>query len=195
MEEIWKDIPGYERLYEVSNLGGVRSLRFDPPRLIYQLTNNCGYKQVKLSKYGKEKHFGVHRLVAMAFVDGYHDGLEVNHKDLNKTNNVYTNLEWTTRSENQKHQYLAYHQDYTPHVCPICGKEISKTAKHCMEHRRLEKYPSIEDLQEDLKYLSFVKIGEKYGYSDNGIRKICKKYGLPTTKEEIVEYRKQWYVV
>lgn len=191
MEEIWKDISGYERLYEVSNLGGVRSLRFDPPKHIYQSTTNCGYKQVKLSKYGKEKHFGVHRLVAMAFVDGYEEGLEVNHKDLNKANNVYTNLEWTTRSKNQKHQYQAYHQDYAINTCLICGKEISKQARYCMEHRRMEEYPDINDLKEDLKVLSIVQIGEKYGYSDNGIRKICKKYGLPTNRSEIIEYRKQ----
>ena len=195
MEEIWKDIPGYERLYEVSNLGGVRSLRFDPPKHIYQVTTNSGYKQVKLSKYGKEKHFGVHRLVALVFVDGYQDGLEVNHKDLDKTNNMYTNLEWTTRSENQKHQYLAYHKAYEVNTCPICGKEISKGADYCLIHRReqtkRECYPNIDDLKNDLKFLNFVEIGKKYGYSDNGIRKICKKYGLPFKQDDIIRYRKE----
>lgn len=196
MKEVWKEIPEYENLYAVSNLGRVRSLRFDPPKDIYQTTTNCGYKQVKLSKYGKMKQIGVHRLVAMMFVDGYQKGLEVNHKDLDKTNNVYTNLEWVTRAENQKHQYLAYHQDYSVNKCPICGKEISKGATYCMEHReenhKNERRPKIENLQEDLKFLNFVELGNKYGYSDNGIRKICREYGLPTTQKEVVEYRKKY---
>lgn len=194
MEEIWRDIPGYEGIYEVSNLGNVQSLRYCPPKAIYQSTTNCGYKQVALYKNGEEKKFGVHRLVAIVFVDGYKDGLEVNHKDLNKENNIYTNLEWTTRSENQKHQYLAYHQDYAPNTCLICGKEISKGAEYCMEHRRINEYPSVDSLREDLKSMSFVQMGEKYGYSDNGIRKICKKYDLPTKWEDVVEYRKQFGV-
>lgn len=192
MEEIWKDIKWYEGLYSVSNFGNVNSLRFNPPKNIYQTTTNCGYKQVKLYKDGKCEQIGVHRLVAMAFVDGYKEGLEVNHKDLNKTNNIYTNLEWVTRAENQKHQYYAYHQDYTVNTCPICGKKISVNFKYCIEHRRLNEYPSITELQEDLKTLSFVKIGEKYGYSDNGIRKICKKYGLPTSRNEINKYMERY---
>ena len=122
MEEVWKEIPEYENLYAVSNLGRVKSLRFSPSKDIYQTTTNCGYKQVKLHKFGKAKQIGVHRLVAMMFVDGYSENLEVNHKDLNKENNVYTNLEWVTRADNQKHQYLAYHQNYSVNRCKICGR-------------------------------------------------------------------------
>ena len=197
MKEIWKEIPEYENLYAVSNLGRVKSLRFNPPKDIYQTTTNCGYKQVKLYKFGKAKQIGVHRLVAMMFVDGYDENLEVNHIDLNKENNAYTNLEWVTRAYNQKHQYLAYHQDHSTKVnrCRICGKEISKGATYCLKHRedsnKKQKRPKIEDLKEDLRYLSFVKIGKKYGYSDNGIRKICKEYGLPITRNEVDEYRRK----
>ena len=135
MEEVWKEIPEYENLYAVSNLGRVKSLRFSPSKDIYQTTTNCGYKQVKLHKFGKAKQIGVHRLVAMMFVDGYSENLEVNHKDLNKENNVYTNLEWVTRADNQKHQYLAYHQNYSVNRCKICGEEISKGATYCLKHR------------------------------------------------------------
>lgn len=196
MKEVWKDVLNYEGLYEVSNLGNVRSLKFNPPKIIYQTTTNVGYKQVKLYKNGTYKHFGVHRLVAIAFVDGYEEKLEVNHKDLNKSNNIYTNLEWSTRRENQKHQYHAYHKNYEPNTCPICGKIIAKKSSFCLEHRdenlRNEKWPKIEELKEDLKNLNFKQIGEKYGYSDNGIRKICKKYGLPVNKDEVIEYKKQY---
>lgn len=195
MEEVWKGISGYEDFYEVSNFGNVRSLRFNPPKNIYQSTTNCGYKQVALFKFGEIKKFGVHRLVAMMFVDGYQESLEVNHKDLNKANNIYTNLEWVTRSQNQKHQYLAYHDDYSVSRCAICGKEIAKGATYCLKHReenhKDERRPKIENLKEDLKLLSFLEIGKKYGYSDNGIRKICKEHNLPTTKKEVDEYRKE----
>ena len=94
MEEIWKDIQGYEGLYQVSNDGDVISLRFDPPKHIYQTITNSGYKQVILFKNGRKERVGVHILVAQAFVDGWFEGAEVNHKDLNKINNVAENLEW-----------------------------------------------------------------------------------------------------
>ena len=194
MKEIWKQITGYENLYEVSNFGNVRSMRFNPPKNIYQSTTGYGYKTVNLYKSGKQERCSVHRLVAMMFVDGYEDGLEVNHKDLNKANNIYTNLEWVNRSYNQKHQYSLYHKDYKPNTCPVCGIEIAKSARYCMKHRNtdnvINKYPKLDELKEDLKTLSFVKIGKKYGFSDNGIRKICKQYGLPTSRSEIAEYRK-----
>lgn len=198
MEEVWKDISGYEGLYSISNFGNVQSLRFNPPKLIYQSKTNAGYKQVRLYKNGKVKQFGVHRLVAMMFVEGYQNGLEVNHKDLNKTNNVYTNLEWTTRKYNQKHQYLAYHPNYIQNTCLICGKLISKNSSYCLKHReekrKNEKWPKIDELKEDLKFLSFLQIGKKYGYSDNNIRKICRSYGLPTNRNEVKEYRKQFVI-
>jgi hypothetical protein len=68
--EIWKDILGYEGLYQVSNLGNVRSLNYrrsGKTKLLKQATDN-GYKRVKLSKNGKKKKYWVHRLVAIAFI-------------------------------------------------------------------------------------------------------------------------------
>ena len=190
MEEIWKDIEGYEGRYQVSNLGNVKSFKFNPPKNIYQDTTKAGYKQVKLYKNRKSKNIGVHILVAKAFVDGYKDGLEVNHKDLDKTNNVYTNLEWVTRSENQQHQYKLRNKNKKQNFCPICGKPINKNALACVAHRGYQKWPDIEQLKEDLKTMSFLAIGKKYNYSDNGIRKICKMLGLPSNLSELKEYRK-----
>lgn len=97
--EVWKDIDGYEGLYQVSNTGKVRSLRYrnrDEVRELFLKPHNQGYLQVELHKNGKRKMFTVHRLVAMAFVDGYEVGKEVNHIDENKQNNVSTNLEWVS---------------------------------------------------------------------------------------------------
>lgn len=103
MKEIWKDIEGYEGLYQVSNLGRVRSfygVRGKACRILRLTQRRSGHLSVTLCKDKKDVTFGVHRLVAMAFVDGYQPGLVVNHKDENPMNNHYDNLEWVTREEN-----------------------------------------------------------------------------------------------
>lgn len=112
MEEIWKDIVGYEGLYQVSNLGRVKSL----PRLHkyvhgYYMTKEkilsprvCGkqreYLAVALNVDGKTKQYKIHRLVATAFIPNPYGYNEINHKDENKGNNKVGNLEWCSRSYN-----------------------------------------------------------------------------------------------
>lgn len=98
MEEIWKDIKGYEGLYEVSNLGRVRSLRDNHGqariRVLQQCKSSRGYLHLILCKNHKLKHYSVHRLVAEAFLPNP-DGLpQINHIDECKTNNRVDNLEW-----------------------------------------------------------------------------------------------------
>lgn len=103
MEEIWKDIPEYEGLYQVSDLGRVRSLNYNQTgeiKLLKQSTNKKGYKQISLYKNGKEKKYRVHRLVAIAFLPNPNNYKEVNHKDECKSNNNMNNLEWCTREYN-----------------------------------------------------------------------------------------------
>lgn len=112
--EIWKDIPGYEGLYQVSNLGRVRSLdrltpmpngklRRECGRVMYQSTTRCGYYVIGLSKGDKRKYFSVHRLVAMAFIHNPDNLRCVNHKDENKMNNHLDNLEWCSSSYNNQY--------------------------------------------------------------------------------------------
>lgn len=107
MNEVWKDITGYEGLYQISNLGRVKAL----PRNIPGAYNNrefikktgCdryGYPQVGLSKNGKYSCKRIHQLVAMEFVPNPHNLKEVNHKDENKSNNHADNLEWCTAQYN-----------------------------------------------------------------------------------------------
>lgn len=86
--------------YKVDNTGKVFGKRGHE---LKQFKNRCGYHQVKICTCGKQKTCSVHRLVAEAFCDNYSEGLEVNHKDGNKSNNHYTNLEFCTRSENIRH--------------------------------------------------------------------------------------------
>jgi len=105
-EEIWKDIPEYEGLYQVSNLGRVKSLSFNRKGKegIRKLQNHStGYFEVILYNKKRNKHFLVHRLVVMAFF-GKSD-LHVNHKNGIKTDNRLENLEYCTRSENMIHAY------------------------------------------------------------------------------------------
>lgn len=103
MTEIWKDIVGYEGLYQVSNLGNVKRLKGYKGRgkgyiveehLIQPSINSRGYQNVVLCKNGKTKTFTMHRLVAIAFLDNPDNLPQVNHKDENKTNNCVDNLEW-----------------------------------------------------------------------------------------------------
>ena len=103
MIEEWKDIKGYEGLYQVSNLGRVKSLKFDKERVLKQFPNKHGYLLVSLCKTGKQKSFAVHRLVALQFIPKVENKPEVNHVDEDKTNNMVSNLEWCTRKENVNH--------------------------------------------------------------------------------------------
>lgn len=114
MQEIWRDICGYSGLYQVSNLGNVRSLgvhfiRSDgkpytrDPRAINPISNNCGYLCVELHNRGLAKRFLVHRLVAQAFIPNPNNYPEINHIDENKTNNAVDNLEWCTHQQNSCH--------------------------------------------------------------------------------------------
>lgn len=107
-EEIWKDIPGYEGYYQVSNLGRVKSLPRGKQWPYRQTHNNIrkikktnrGYFSVNLCTNNEAKWFMVHRLVAMAFIPNPNNLPCVNHKDENKTNNRVENLEWCTYKYN-----------------------------------------------------------------------------------------------
>lgn len=107
MEEVWKDICGYEGYYQVSNLGRVRSVdrkdrtgRSLQSIIRSQSYDKYGYAILGLYKNGKMKTKKVHRLVAKAFVDNPNGFPEVNHKDENKKNNNANNLEWCTTKYN-----------------------------------------------------------------------------------------------
>ena len=119
MKEIWKDIKGYDGIYKISNLGSVKSLaryeeyeingktvkRIRKEKILAKCVDNQGYIIVALSLNKKIKYYKVHRLVAKHFVPNTDNKDTVNHIDCDKTNNVYTNLEWCTASENVIHAY------------------------------------------------------------------------------------------
>ena len=105
MNEIWKDINGYEGHYQVSSLGGVRSIKYkkyDKYTALHQRIN-LGYKYVSLCKNGIIKSFSVHGLVASAFVGNPHKHKQINHIDENKQNNSVGNLEWCDAKHNSNY--------------------------------------------------------------------------------------------
>jgi hypothetical protein len=100
-DEIWKDIIGYEGLYQVSNLGNVKSIKKN--KLMKIGLHADGYNRLWLSKENKSKGFLLHRLIAIHFIPNPNNLPEVNHKDANKLNNSIDNLEWCSHSENMNH--------------------------------------------------------------------------------------------
>lgn len=104
MQEIWKDVKGYEGLYQISNLGNLISIKHNyiKPIITYK---NQRYLRNNLWKNGKCKTFSIHRLVAEAFLPNPNNLPVVNHKDGNKLNNNVKNLEWCTQSHNVKESY------------------------------------------------------------------------------------------
>ena len=99
-EEIWCPIKGYEGLYEVSDQGRVKSLKFGKGKILKPFRNKGGYLRVGLCKNGEMKQCFVHRLVAKTFIPNPDNLPEVNHKDEDKENNSVQNLEWCTDKYN-----------------------------------------------------------------------------------------------
>lgn len=104
MSEVWKDITGYCGKYQISNLGRIRSLRYNGGNHIKVMSpndNGHGYLSVALCDgFGKRRIFYVHRLVAEAFLDNPDNLPQVNHLDHNRKNNNVHNLEWCSIRDN-----------------------------------------------------------------------------------------------
>jgi len=114
--EIWKDVIGFEGLYQISNLGNVKNLsrvvnsshnakRTIKEKFIKPCKNRDGYLFVSLCKSNKKVNATIHRMVATSFLKNTDGKITVNHIDGNKLNNNVSNLEWNTYSENNKHAF------------------------------------------------------------------------------------------
>lgn len=168
MIEEWRDIKGYEGLYQISNLGRVKSLNRvvicsngTSHKIKEKILKNgymtSGYLFVVLRKDDKSKNHSIHRLVAKAFIPNPKNCTDVNHIDGNKQNNCLYNLEWCTRSENLKH---AVNIGLVKNQCKICRSVICKT------YNKTLKFDTMKDCS---NYFGFKK-----GWLQNKIR----KYGL-----------------
>lgn len=145
--EIWKDIPGYEGLYQVSNLGRVKSLERTKNgingcikiqnEIILKTRNSRGYRRISLGSKASRKDYQVHQLVAKTFIPNAGDRTEINHKNGNKSDNSISNLEWCTRSENCLHMFSSL---------GITRKSISKcVAKVSIDGFLINAYNSIAE--------------------------------------------------
>lgn len=163
MIEIWKPIVGYEDLYQVSSLGNVRSLRRGT--IMSPSIAPNGYLIITLSNGGK-RSFGVHRLVAQAFLPNYSDTLEVNHKDEDKANNCVDNLEMCTRLYNIRYG---------------TGIDRHSKSKRTNNHRRvLQYYPSGELVKE---WENARVVSETLGISHANIIVACRGYYTKNGKQ------------
>lgn len=102
MKEIWKDIPGYINLYQASNYGEIKSLRFNKEIILKQKTDRSGHLRINLFKNNTRKEYQVHRLILETFIGRCPPGMECRHLDGNPKNNKLDNLKWGTHSENIK---------------------------------------------------------------------------------------------
>ena len=133
-KEIWKDVVGYEGLYQVSSLGRIKSLdrkikcrnnyeRIVVGKIKIPFKKKEGYLTIKLYKSNKLKSFYVHRLVAQAFIDNPHCKKTVNHINEIKTDNRIENLEWATYSENLSYNNLRERMSKTKKEKGVLVKE------------------------------------------------------------------------
>lgn len=117
--EKWKNVPNYEGLYSVSDLGNIKSEYTG--KVLKPSVDRFGYVRFSATKNKKQKTIRIHRLVAELFIPNPNNLPQVNHKDGNKLNNTVSNLEWCTDSENKLHAYKE--------GLMIGGNEHSKTRK------------------------------------------------------------------
>lgn len=149
MEEIFKDIEGYEGLYQVSNLGRVKSLNYNhtnQERILKGVKNAYGYIQVGLHKEGKKKIFKVHRLVYQTFIGEIPKGMQVNHIDEDKTNNRLDNLNLMTPKENSnwgtRNERMA--------EAKTNGKLSKEVIQLDLEGNEIARFPSANEIQRQL---------------------------------------------
>lgn len=108
MTEFWKDIEGYEGLYQISNMGRIKSLpkicgvRSSKEKIIRTFRNHSGYELATLCKDGNQKHFQVHRLVATTFIPNNDSKPQVDHINRIRNDNRVLNLRWVTNKENSR---------------------------------------------------------------------------------------------
>lgn len=169
-EEIWKDIPDYEGLYQISNLGRVKSLEktmwnnhknIKKEEMILKPNKvGKGYYCVKLYKNKEYKMKKVHRLVAQAFIDNPENKKQVNHIDGDKENNCVNNLEWCTCRENIKHSWKNNLHKSLKGKYNKLSKEI---LQYDLQGNFIKKWESITSAQQDLKIsnISSVCSGER----------------------------------
>ena len=160
MEEIWKDVKNYEGLYQVSNLGNIRSIRFNRIKIMRQNINSRGYCSLEFCVNNERKTLMVHNIVANTFIPNPLNKPVVNHINGIKTDNKIENLEWNTYSENVKH---AYRTGLAP------------------RHSTYQNQPNqkkIKDIIENKEYFSIREAARQTGHKRSSIQRSL-KFNIP----------------
>lgn len=145
MEEIWKDIEGYEN-YQVSNMGRIKSLNYNHTgeEKILKSYKMKGYLVICLFKHGKSKWSTVHRLVAQAFIDNPNNLSQINHKNEIKDDNRVENLEWCDRK---------YNINYGTCIQRRKEKQSKIVYQYTLKGKLVREWPSTMEVERELGYL------------------------------------------
>ena len=176
MQEIWKDIKGYEGLYQVSNLGRIKSLDkktknkngefIKKGKILKQCENSKGYLRIQLtSNKGQRKRMFVHRLVAQHFVKKEEGKNIVNHLDCNPKNNCYNNLEWTTLKGNSQYMTKLGRNKRTQEWIVNLKKTLQKTLG--------KKVVRIDMKTKDVKIYDYLNQTKMDGFVPSSVSKCC----------------------
>lgn len=158
MNEIWKDIDGYNGDYQISNLGKVKCLKFNKIRMVKAtLSGNSNrplqkglYYTVKLNKKGNVKNMRVHRLIALHFIEKIVGKNFVNHIDGDRLNNCVKNLEWCTCRENTIHSYSL--KKTSSKYCGVCWDKSRKKWVAQITINSKNKFLGRFDIEEEASY-------------------------------------------
>lgn len=134
IDEIWADIKGYEGHYQISNYGRAKSFKNGRKIILRPLWTNGGYLNFSICLNGKHKNFSPHVLVAKAFIPNPENKPEVNHIDGDKFNCYVGNLEWSTRSENNKHAFKTGLNRQLKGENNLKSKLTNENARYCREN-------------------------------------------------------------
>jgi hypothetical protein len=166
--EEWKDVVGYEGIYQVSSLGRVMRVAgghgATPGRIMKPMRDGNGYLQVSLYRDRKRARLYVHRMVAIAFLGQQPPGCEVNHKNGDRDDPRAENLEWVTRSENHRHAYRVLGREAAPSKGEAHGR--SKLTRDDVKRIRML-YATGEYLQAEL--------GEMFGVTGATIGQVVRR--------------------
>lgn len=164
--EIWKDIPNYDGLYKVSNLGNVISYKNGKPKKIKPIKQTTGYMHVSLYYHGKKTVWGLHRLVATLFLENPNNYPCINHKDENRANNCVDNLEWcnyqynnTYNNRHKKNSYkTALKLGHPIQVCDLKGNIINtfNSVNEAVKQLNLSNTSVIRHAKNQTPYKNFI---------------------------------------
>ena len=183
--EVWKDVEGYEGIYQISSYGRLKSLSREITDIfgtriveekIAQRSNNSIYFHTNLCKNGEKKSTSIHRLVAQAFIPNPENKPCVNHIDGNKHNNHVENLEWVTYSENIQHAYRTGLIKPKKPKEKKTHKDIKLSCKPIIKYDEnlnpVDRYESIAIAREEtgIKYLKvgIAKLQNGFYYAEEG---------------------------